>query len=134
MTIVPAMAAWFVMLVSGVATVFTAILAGRTQRMWQLLLLLLEMVLLGAALVSWMFGIWFMAKTLIATGMAASTALLLSISSGTTLAVLTGVGSPRLIRIGYAAFGVKARFDSDFGNSLWLRRSGTWRPKDFMRP
>jgi hypothetical protein len=135
MTIGLAVGTWLLMLALFVVTVYAAILAGRGKRLWQLTPLLgLEFVCLGAAIVAWMFNVWFLAKLGIATGLPPSIALLIGLVIGVALAVCAAAAGLRLVQAAYAALGSGACFDSDFGNSLWLRRSGTWRPDETRNP
>jgi hypothetical protein len=125
----PAIEVWLAMFASCVAMFCMAIFAGRSQHIWQVFpLLALEMVLMGAAFVLWMFEVWFVAKILMAIGMSASTALLLGIAIGIVLVVSAVAASLLLLRTGYVVFGMRARYASDFANSLWLGRLGPWRP------
>ena len=96
-------------------------------------MLFLEFLLLGAAIIFWMFLVWFSAKSTMSIGISASLALIASTVVGIGLAVLTVVAVLRLVRAGYALVGQKDRYDLDFGNSLWLGRTGTWRPKELRQ-
>lgn len=96
-------------------------------------MLFLEFLLLGAAIIFWMFLVWFSAKATMSFGISASLALVASTVVGIGLAVLTVVAVLRLVRASYAFVGQKDRFDVDFGNSLWFGRTGTWRPKEFRQ-
>ncbi len=134
MPLLSAIEVWFGLLGSGVATLFTAILAGRSQSIWKVTsLIVLELVLFGAALVSWFFVVWFVAKTLMTIGLAASSALLFGIVIGIAALALAILACLRLVQAGYTVFGAKTRFTSDFGNSLWFGRVGPFRPKDFQQ-
>lgn len=131
----PAIEVWLAVVASGVVTLCMAIFAGRSRHIWQLFTLLaLEMVMMGAALVLGIFEVWFVAKILMAAGMAASSALLFGIVIGIALVVAAVAACSVLVRTGYAVLGMRARYASDLGNSLWFRRSGTWRPRDFRMP
>lgn len=88
-----------------VATVFAAILAGRSRPMWQLL--------------------FFDAS--------APIALTAALITGIGLAVLTVIADLRSIRAGYSIFGHRDQYSVDLGNSLWFRRTATWRPKEFRQ-
>lgn len=135
MTLGIAFGLWLLTIVASIGTLCIAILAGRSHHLWQTLpLLLLELITLGAAIVLWMFAVWFVAKTFMGIGLSATGALILGIVIGLCLAALTAIASPRLVRLGYDVFGWKATFDLDFGNSLWLGRSGTWRPNELTNP
>jgi len=126
------MAVWLAIVVSCVATLCVAILAGRSQRIWQrFLLLALEVLLIGGALVLSGFDVWLIAKTLMASGMTASPALLLGIAIGIGLIVLAVFVCMRLVQTGYAALGKKALYTPDVDNSLWIGRWGETRPRDF---
>jgi hypothetical protein len=135
MMLAPAIEIWFAIVASCIATLCMAILAGRGQHIWQVLpLLAVEFLLMGAALVLWMFEVWFVAKSLIAIGMSASIALLLGIVIGVAL-VVAAIGACRaVVRAGYAVAGVRTPYASDVANSLWFGRAGTWRPRDFSKP
>jgi hypothetical protein len=124
--------AWLGMLCFGAVMLLVAIKAGRSSHDWQRVpLLLLELVFGGAALVSWMFEVWFAAKIFMAMGMAASEALLLGIAWGIVMLVLAAAICVFIVRVGYSVLGRSDRFRSDLGNSLWLSRSQTFRPDDF---
>jgi hypothetical protein len=126
-----AVAMWLGMAVSFVATVFSAILAGRGRTLWFVFpLLFLEFVLLGAVLIFWMFLVWFSAKVIMSFGVPAAIALIAALVTGIALAVLTVVADLRLVRASYIIVGHKDRYDADFGNSLWFTRLGTWRPNE----
>lgn len=115
-------------------TLCVGIAAGRSTHDWQKApLLILELVLLGAILVLWMFEVWFVARSLMAAGLAASAALIVAIPSGTALSVLAAYVAGRLVFVGYAATGSRARFRPDLLNSLWISRGCSWRPRDFRR-
>lgn len=128
------LAMWVGMGVSSVAMVLAAIFAGRSHRMWQAFsLLLLEFLLNGSAIVFWMFLVWFTAKVVTSTGVAAPIALLLALAIGIAIAVLTVVRSLRLVQAGYTIFGRRDRFDVDFGNSVWVGRWSAWRPNELRQ-
>jgi hypothetical protein len=95
------------------------------------LLLIIEVVVEGAALVSLFGEGWFLAKTVMGFGMAAAPALVIAI-----MAVLILVAPAvwlvwLIVANGYALIGRKAQFRPDFRGSLWLARSYTYRPRDF---
>ena len=96
-------------------------------------MLFLEFLLLGAGIIFWMFLVWFSAKAAMSLGISASLALVISTVVGIGVAVLTVVAVLRLVRASYGFVGQQDRYDVDFGNSLWFRRTGTWRPKDFRQ-
>ena len=126
-----ALGMWAGMAVSVLLTVCSAILAGRARSSWRVFpVLFLEFVLLGAAILFWMFLVWSSAKASMSIGISASSALVISIVIGIGFAVLTVVGVLRLVRAGYAIVGQKDRYEMDFGDSLWFGRLGTWRPKE----
>jgi hypothetical protein len=122
------------MAMSFVAMVFSAIVAGRGRRQWLVFpLLLLEFLLGGAAILFWMGLVWFSAKAEMSSGISASLALVISLVVGIGVALITVVACLRLIRAGYSLVGHGNRYDVDFGNSLWFRKTGIWRPKDFTQ-
>jgi hypothetical protein len=127
-----AVAIWFAMAGLSAVTLFVAIAAGKSTHAWQrATLLILELILLGALLVAWMFEVWFVAKIFIAIGMGASLALAIAIAFGTALLGLAGGAGALLLLAAYGATGSRARFAPELRNSLWLSRSHTWRPSDF---
>lgn len=134
MTLGLAAAMWLLTLGLFVATLVAAILAGRSKRFWRFPLLGLEVIGVGAAIVAWIFEVWFLAKLWISIGMSASVALIIGLVLGVALAVGAVLAGLRLTRAVYAAFGLGARFDSDFGNSLWVTRAGSWRPNEIRNP
>ena len=126
------MLAWLATVGFGVTGLYTAIFASRAKHDRQRApLLILELLVLGVALVSWFFLIWFLAKILIALGLGAAVALGASIAIGIVLLVPTCAAVWLIVLRSYAALGRSAQFDSDVRNSLWLSRSSTWRPNDF---
>jgi hypothetical protein len=126
---------WLGMAVSFVAMVPVAILAGRGKSSWRVFpLLFFEWLMFGAALIFWMFLVWFSAKAIMSFGVSASLALVAALALGIALAALTVVGGLRLMRVGYTMVGHKDQYGVDFGNSLWFGRTGTWRPKEFRQP
>lgn len=123
---------WCGAVAAGVGTLWMAILAGRSRHIWQVIPFIgLEMLLGGAGLVLLMFEGWFAAKTLMGIGFAAAGALTIAIAIVLVSILPAVMLCYRLVLAGYAIFGKQAAFASDFRNSLWLRRSSTFRPKDF---
>jgi hypothetical protein len=124
--------AWLAIVGFGDIMLLIAIQAGRSTHDWQRVpLLLLELVFGGIAFVAWMLQVWFVAKTLMTTGMGPSAALAIAIACGVVLVVLAGAVCMLSVRAGYSMLGRQDRFKSDFGNSLWFSRSHTFRPNDF---
>jgi hypothetical protein len=123
--------AWLAMVGIGAATLCAAMLAGRGTHSWQWApLVILELFMFGATLVSWMIQTWFAAKIFIAIGVGASPALGLGIACGIALLLLAGAAGGLIVLAGYTVLGWRARFGSDLRNFLWLSRTGTWRPSD----
>jgi len=122
---------WLGMTVLGIATLWMAIVAGRTANDFaRVLALLAELGLGGASLVAWFFVVWLLAKTLMAFGPDASTALLVAIAAGLVLIVPAVVSCWLIVRTTYRVLGRGATFAADLRNSLWLSKGGTWRPGD----
>jgi hypothetical protein len=111
-----------------------AIAAGNATRAWErVLLLILNFVFEAGALLSLFGEVWFLAKTIMAAGMGAAGALSIAIVVGLGL-IAPAVWLIRLIvSTGYGLLGRRAEFRSDFGGSLWVHRTGTWRPREFSR-
>jgi hypothetical protein len=111
-----------------------AIAAGKAAHAWErALLLILNFVFEAGVLLSLFGEVWFIAKTIMAAGMGAAGALLIAIVVGLAL-IAPAVWLIRLIvSTGYALLGRRVQFRSDFGGSLWVHRTGTWRPREFSR-
>jgi hypothetical protein len=132
MSYVFAAVAWLAMVGFGTALLLVGITAGRVARRWtRLLLLVLELIVEGVILLALFAEVWFLAKTAMAFGVAATPALILAILVGLLLVVPTVVLVWVIAGYGYTLFGRGAQLRSDFRRSIWVSRINTFRPGDF---
>jgi hypothetical protein len=126
-----AAAFWIATVGSGIALLLVAIAAGKVTHAWEkVLLLILEVVVEGAVLVSLFGEIWFLAKTIMGVGVSAAPALLIAIVVGLVLVAPAAWLVWLIVGTSYALVGRKARFRPDFLGSLWFGRSSSWRPRE----
>ncbi len=123
---------WLATVGFGTALLFVGITAGRVAHRWtRLLLLVLELIVEGVVLLALFAEVWFLAKTAMAFGMAASPALILAILCGLLLVVPTVILVWAIAGYGYRLFGRGPQLRSDFRRSIWVSRINTFRPGDF---
>jgi len=90
--------------------------------------LILEVVVFGAVFLSVCGEVWFLAKSFMALSMPAAPALIFAIIVALVLVAPAVWLVWKIVGGGYAAMGRKAQLRTDFGRSLWISRTGTWRP------
>ncbi|HXB03302.1 MAG TPA: hypothetical protein VNY77_00385 [Candidatus Angelobacter sp.] len=126
-----AAALWFATVGFGVAVLLVAIAAGKVAHTWEkVVLLIIELVVEGAALLSLFGEVWFLAKTAMDVGVSAAPALVVAIVVGLVLVAPAVWLVWLIVANGYSLIGRKAQFRPDFRGSLWLARSYTWRPRE----
>jgi hypothetical protein len=119
-----AAAFWLATVGFGITVLLVAISAGKVTHAWEeALLLIIELDVEGAALLSLFGEIWFLAKTDIGVGMSASAALVIEIVVGLILVDPAVWFVGLIVANGYALIGRKLQFRPDFRGSLWLARS-----------
>jgi len=125
---------WLATVVFGAALLLVAIAAGRAVHAWaKVMLVILEVVFEGAVLLSLFGEVWFLAKAAMTVGMTAAPALILAIVLALALTPPAVWLVQLVVAKGYARVGREEQFRSDVRGSLWLARSYTWRPRDFLQ-